>query len=321
MHPSEGFVEVKGQQNRDVCLRNDNAKVEISNSASNSRAFVSETENRKPSPQRRVFLERSDGYKNRFCLDIPTGVGVVPVEAGREGIAAARPKRKPTTKRRRSTRHLHANLLQSTATGYVNATASIPILPSRPAPTVPAIAKQNAPSNTETQATGTHETSQSSNPVLIKKAVPYTDLELANTVSDIAVVPKPYSMEKCTSAGRHEEHSLSESPVLGLFQPAAGNTKDGYPPSTLKQHQNKGKRRQDKVKDSQGENALASRESSRQTSLMWQELMRIFKTPMPHVWLKSRLQGLQMARRKQDQKRCPFPRAPTIKLTQWLAKG
>lgn len=260
MLSSEGFTEVERQQDGNMELKNDNTKVDqVSNPPRNSRDSIPEIENSESSPQRPRVLGRSKGYRNRSCCDIAASHGVIPVDPGREAIARVRPRRKPTTKRRRSTRDHHANPLQSGTIGTVGTTVSVPNLPPRPPPAVPTETTQNAPSCTRTQATGTHAISQSSDILLVTKVAPCTNRERANTVSGIAGVPRSCSTEEATSAGRHTEHSMPESPDLGLLlQPAVGNSEGGCTPAPRKRRKKQGTRRQNEAKDRQDKNAPAS---------------------------------------------------------------
>ena len=260
MLSSEGFAEVERQQDGNVELKNDNTKVEqLSNPPRNSRDSIPGIENSESSPQRRRVLGRSNGYRNRSCCDTTASHGVILVDPGREAIAKVRPRRKPTTKRRRSTRDHHANPLQSGSIGTVGTTVSVPNLPPRPPTAVPTEATQNDPSYTKTQATVTRATSQSSDTLLVTKVAPCTDRERANTVSGIEGVPRSCSTENYTYAGRHTEHSMPESPDLGLLlQPAVGNFEGGCTPAPRKRRKKQGIRRQNEAKDRQDKNAPAN---------------------------------------------------------------
>lgn len=126
MRSSEVFAEVELQQNGNG-LMNDNTEVnKLLNPASDGRNPIPETEKSNSSPQSCRLLEQSNGYRIHSCYDMITGVGVVHVDARREGVAGARQKRKPTTKRRRCTRNHPTNPLQSAAIGTVNTTVSVP---------------------------------------------------------------------------------------------------------------------------------------------------------------------------------------------------
>ena len=182
------------------------------------------------------------------------------MDAGRERIQGARPKRKPTTKRSRSTRDYHADPLQSKAMGNVNTTVSVPKLPP---PAVPAVAKENALSETKTQATGTRARPQSSDALSMKKAAPDPDHEPAHTMSDIAVVPISCLIEKCTSAGWQKEHSMLGISALRFLQSAVDDIKDVCTPSPREQRNKRGTRRQDKAKDRQDKNNVEIRRSSK----------------------------------------------------------
>lgn len=265
-HSSEGFAEVEGQRDCNVDLKNDDSQVDkMSKSASESHTSIPETQNSNSSPQSRSLLKRSDGFKNGLCFEIPTGIAVEYMEAGQERVAGARPKRKPTTKRRRSPRDHHAIPLQSAATGIVKTTVSVPNLLSRPPPAVSTGAKQNAPSATKTQATGTCATSRCSDLILTKNAALCTDLEPTNTattVSHIAGVPGSCSIEELTSAGRHKRQSMPGDPAMGFLQSAVG-VKHRCTRKPRKQSNKQGTRQEDKATDPQDKNAPASTESSR----------------------------------------------------------
>lgn len=211
----------------------------LPNSASDSCTSALEDAKGGSSPQNRRLLKGRNGFNNCSCLDTSTGIGVVRVDAGREGSQGARPKRRPTTKRWRAPRDDH---VQSAARASVKTTVNVPKCPSRSRSAVSAVARQIGSSSTETQATGTSMIPQ--NLDIILKAVPNSDLKLTNARSD----------------SRKDKHSIPEGSAMRLHQPPV------CIPSPRAQRNKQGRRRQGKTKDLQDQDISVDIELSKKTS-------------------------------------------------------
>ena len=229
----------------------------LPNSASDSCTSTLEDAKGGTNPQNRRLLKGRNGFNNCSCLDMSTGIGVVRVDAGREGSQGARPKRRPTTKRRRAPQDDH---VQSAARASVKTTVNVPKSPSRTPSAVGAVARQIGSSSTETQATGTSMIPQNLDIILIKKAVPNPDLEPTDAISDIAVVPRSCFLEKRKSARRKDKHSILEGSAMRLHQPTI------FTPSPRALRNKQDRRRQGKTKDSQDKDISVDIEFSKKNS-------------------------------------------------------
>ena len=214
----------------------------VSNSASDSCTSSLQDAKGGSNPQNRRLLEGRNGFNNCSCLDISTGIGLVLVDEGREGIQGAKAKRRPTTKRRRAPRNDH---VQSAARASVKTTVNAPKCPLRSPSAVSTVARQIGSSSTEMQATGTSMIPQNLDIILISKAVPTSDLKLTNAISDIAVVPGSCFLEKRQSARTKDKHSIPEGSAMRLHQPPIST------PRPRAQRNKQGRWRQGKTKDSQ----------------------------------------------------------------------
>ena len=214
----------------------------VSNSANDSCTSTLEDANGGTNPQNRRLSEGRNGFHSCSCLDISTGIGLVLVDAGQEGIPGARAKRRPTTKRRRAPRDDH---VQSAARASMKTTVNAPKYFLRSPSAVGAVASQIGSSSTKMQATGTSMIPQNLDIILISKAVPNPDLKLTTATSDIAVVPGSCLLENRQSARTKEKHSVPEGPAMRLHQPPIST------PRPRAQRNKQGRWRQGKTKDSQ----------------------------------------------------------------------
>ena len=212
-------------------------------------------------PNRRLF-EGRNGFNSCSCLDTSTGIGLVLVDAGREGSQGARAKRRPTTKRRRAPRDDH---VQSAARASVKTTVNVPNSQLRSPSAVGAVARQIGSSSTEMQATGTSMISQNLDIILISKAIPNPDLKLTNATSDIAAVP---------GSCRKDKHSIPEGPWMRLHQPPIST------PRPRAQHNKQGRWRQGKTKDSQDKDVSVDIELSKKNPEGAMESHKEFQDPI-----------------------------------------
>ena len=235
------------------------ADVEVfkaSNSASDSCASTLKDAKGGSNPHNRRLFEERNGFNSCSCLDIATGIGLVLVDAGREGIQGARAKRRPTTKRRRAPRDDHA---QSAARNSLKTTFDAPKYPVRSPSAVSAVAKQIDSSSTQMQATGTSMIPQDLDINLISKAVPNPDLKLTNATSDFAVVPGSCFLEERQSARTKDKHSVPEGPAMRLHQPSIST------PRPRAQRNKQGRWRQGKTKYSQDKDVSVDIELSKKS--------------------------------------------------------
>ena len=243
-------------EDRSATSDGDVANVElckVSDSASHSGTSTLEDAKRRSNPQDYRLVEERNGFHSDLCLDNSTGIGLVFVDAGLEGIQGARAKRRPTTKRRRAPRDDH---VKSVARASVKTTVNASKHSLRSPSAVGAVARQIGSSSTEMQAPGTSMIPQNLDIVLISKAVTNPDLKMTNATSDIAV-PESCFLEKRQSARTKDKHFIPEGPAMRLHQPPISTSR------SRAQRNKQGRWRRGKTKDSQDKDISLDTELSK----------------------------------------------------------